>query len=210
MAVTTADLQAQFGQIDIYLFDQLLRQRLTPGMRVVDAGCGRGRNLIHLLQAGYDVFGADEDADAIAAVQRLAARLAPHLPAGNFRVGPIERMTFPDAFADVVLSSAVLHFARDDDQFLAMLRDTWRVLAPGGMLFCRLASLIGMEHRMHRVSGRRFLLPDGSERYLVDEALLLDLTRRLGGELLDPLKTTVVQDQRCMTTWVLRKTGRTE
>jgi len=48
-------------------------------------------------------------------------------------------------------------------------------------------------------------LPDGTERYLVDEALLVDLTRRLGGTFLDPLKTTIVQNQRCMTTWVVRK-----
>ncbi len=81
----------------------------------------------------------------------------------------------------------------------------WRILKPGGMLFCRLASTIGMEDRMRRVEGRRFVLPDGSTRYLVDESLLLDLTRRLGGTLMDPLKTTVVQDQRCMTTWVVAK-----
>ena len=54
---------------------------------------------------------------------------------------------------------------------------------------------------------RRFTLPDGSDRFLVDEAYLLALTKELGGRLLDPLKTTVVQDQRCMTTWVLRRNG---
>ena len=51
----------------------------------------------------------------------------------------------------------------------------------------------------------RYLLPDGSERYLVDEAMLMRFTAALGGSLVDPLKTTVVQDQRCMTTWVVRK-----
>jgi SAM-dependent methyltransferase len=203
-----SDLQHQFGDIDIYLFDQLLRRRVVPGMRILDAGCGSGRNLVHFLQAGYEVFGADSDPAAIQAVQRLAANLAPHLPATNFRAELIERMSFPDAFADVVLSSAVLHFARHDDEFNAMLRGTWRVLKPGGMLFCRLASSIGMEERMQPVAGRRHRLPDGSQRYLVDEAFLVDLTRSLGGELLDPLKTTVVQDQRCMTTWVVRKEDR--
>jgi SAM-dependent methyltransferase len=200
-----SDLEQQFGQIDIYLFDQLLRGRIRPGMRVLDAACGTGRNLVYLLQAGFDVFATDADVRAVEAVRRLAGQLASQLPAQNFRAEPVERMTFPDAFADVVLSSAVLHFARDDAQFNAMLNEMWRVLKPGGMLFCRLASSIGMEDRVTPIAGRRFTLPDRSDRYLVDEAMLMDLTARLGGTLLDPLKTTVVQDQRCMTTWVVEK-----
>jgi len=199
------DLDVQFGQIDIYLFDQLLRGRLQPGMRVLDAGCGSGRNLVYLLRSGYEVFGADTDVDAIEAVRVLAATVAPELPGANFRAEAVEEMSFPDAFADVVLSSAVLHFARDDRHFEAMVAEMWRVLKPGGMLFCRLASAIGMETRVRQTVGRRFLLPDGSERYLVDEVLLVELTRRLGGVFLDPLKTTIVQNQRCMTTWVVRK-----
>lgn len=200
-----ADLHRQFGDIDIYLFDQLLRGRITPGMRVLDAGCGAGRNLVYLLQANYEVFGVDPDPGAIQAVRRLASTLAPSLPAGNFRAEPVEGMSFPDAFADVVISSAVLHFARSDEDFMAMLHGMWRMLRPGGLFFCRLASSIGMEARLQPIAGRRHLLPDGSERYLVDEAMLVALTRSLGGSLVDPIKTTVVQDQRCMTTWVVRK-----
>lgn len=198
------DLRERWGEIDIYVFDQLLRGRIAPGMRIFDAGCGSGRNLVYLLRTGYEVFGVDPDPGAIRAVQRLAAALAPGLPADNFRPEPVERNTFPPAFADVVLSSAVLHFARDDGHFMEMLEGTWRVLKPGGLLVCRLASSIGMEGQVTRVDGRRHLLPDGSERYLVDAKMLLDLTRRLGAELVDPLKTTVVHEQRCMTTWVVR------
>ena len=200
-----SDLHDQFGEIDIYLFDQLLRRRLPPGARVLDAGCGSGRNLVYLMQSGYPVFGVDPDPISIQVVQRLASRLAPHLPPDNFRVEAIEQISFPEGFADVVLSSAVLHFARDDAQFTAMLRGTWNALGRGGLLFCRLASSIGMEQQVKPIAGRRHRLPDGTERYLVDEALLTSLTRELGGELLDPLKTTIVQNQRCMTTWVVRK-----
>ena len=190
------DLQKQFGQIDIYLFDQLLRGRIQPGMTIFDAGCGYGRNLVYLLANGYDVYGVDADPQVIAT----------SLPADRFRNEPLETMSFPDQFADVVISSAVLHFARDNDHFNAMLAGSWRVLKPNGLFFCRLASSIGIEDQITATGERRFRLPDGSQRYLVDEELLLRLTESLGGELLDPLKTTVVQNQRSMTTWVLRKT----
>ena len=201
------DLRTQFGDIDIYLFDQLLRGRIRPGMRVLDAGCGEGRNLVYLLRTGYEVFGADADQRSIESVREMAAALSPRLPAGNFRAEPLEQMTFPAASVDVVLSSAVLHFARDDAHFEAMLQAMWSVLRPAGLFFCRLASTIGIEHQVNRIRGRRFRVPDGSERYLVDEALLTELTAALGAECLDPLKTTVVQDQRSMTTWVVRKRG---
>ena len=200
-----SDLATQFGGIDIYLFDQLLRGRISPAMRVVDAGCGSGRNLVYFFRAGYDVYATDIDPRAIAAVRGMAAALSSPLAATNFRVEPVERMTLPDAFADVVISSAVLHFAEDEAQFNAMVQEMWRVLKPNGLFFCRLASTIGMENRMRRIEGRRFRLPDGSDRFLVDEEMLVGLTRTLGGTLLDPLKTSVVQDQRCMTTWVVRK-----
>jgi tellurite methyltransferase len=199
------DLQSQFGDIDIYLFDQLLRGRIRPGMRILDAGCGAGRNLVYLLRQGYEVFGADPNPEAIAAVRRLAGTHAPHLSADNFRAERVEESSFPGAFADVVLSSAVLHFAESDDEFQAMLQGTWRPLKIGGLLFCRLASSIGIEHQVKPIAGRRHVLPDGSARYLVDEPLLLRLTGDLGGELMDPLKTTIVRNQRSMTTWVVRK-----
>jgi tellurite methyltransferase len=196
-------LQEQFGPIDIYLFDQLLRGRITPGMRILDAGCGYGRNLVYLLRKGYEVFGADADAGAIAGVRELATAL----PADHFRREEIESMTFPEAFADVVISCAVLHFAVDDAHFVRMLEGSWKALKPGGLFFCRLASSIGIEEQIRPTGENRFLLPDGSERYLVDEAKLLWLTQQLGGQLLDPIKTTVVQGMRSMTTWVIRKNG---
>lgn len=200
-----ADLRALFGSIDIYLFDQLLRGRIRAGMTVLDAGCGRGRNLVYFLRESFEVFGVDPDPDAIREVQALARNLAPGLPASNFRAEPVESNGFPDRAADVVLSSAVLHFARDEAHFLAMLAGSWRLVRPDGLFFCRLASEIGMEGRFTPLGGRRFRLLDDSDRFLVDEAYLLDLTSGLGADLLDPLKTTVVQNLRCMTTWVLRK-----
>ena len=55
------------------------------------------------------------------------------------------------------------------------------------------------------LGGGRYHLPDGSDRFLVDEALLAGLAQGLGGALFEPLKTVNVENQRCMTTWCLRK-----
>ncbi len=199
------NLQGQFGNIDIYLFDQLLKGRILPGMRILDAGCGGGRNLVYLLRERFDVFGVDQDPQCIAEVRQLASQLGNGLPPTRFQVGRVEAIPHPDGFFDWVLSNAVLHFAEDERQFLAMVAGMWRVLKSGGVLFARLASSIGMEKRVERVKGRRYLLPDGTERFLVDAAMLEKLTSELNGELVDPLKTTIVQNQRCMTTWVIRK-----
>jgi ubiquinone/menaquinone biosynthesis C-methylase UbiE len=197
------NVQEQFGQIDIYVFDQILRGNLGPGMRILEAGCGYGRNLVHLLREGCEIFAADLNAEAIEHVRKLSASLGTPLPAGNFQVAPVEQMPLPDASMDAVLCSAVLHFARDEDQFRAMLSELWRVLRPGGLLFCRLASRIGMD--FPRLSGGLFQMPDGQQWFLVDEDMLLDLTEEMNAVLVDPLKTTIVQDHRCMTTWVIRK-----
>ena len=201
----SGELRTTFGEIDIYLFDQLLKGRFDAARTVLDAGCGGGRNLHFLLQRGFEIFAVDADLRAVESVRRLARSLAPTLPQENFQIAPVERMPWGDASMDVVLSSAVLHFAADEQHFRGMVQEMWRVLRPGGLLFARLASTIGLEAPVQWTQGRRGRLPDGSERFVVDEQMLLDLTRELGGELADPLKTTNVQNLRAMTTWCVRK-----
>jgi SAM-dependent methyltransferase len=194
-----------FGDIDIYLFDQILKNRFSTQMSILDAGCGAGRNLIYFLRSGCKVFGVDQNPEAIRYVRALAQSLAPELPAENFQVSKVEEMPFPDKRFDAVISSAVLHFAGSEQHFNGMLAEMWRVLKPKGLLFVRLASSIGIEDKIKLIEGRRCHLPDGSERFLVDEELLLQTANKLGGILTEPLKTTNVQNLRCMTTWIMRK-----
>jgi hypothetical protein len=99
----------------------------------------------------------------------------------------------------------VLHFAEDEADFEAMVAEMWRVLEPGGVFFARLASTIGIEGTTTPMRGRWHHLPDGSDRFLVDEAYLTRVGAGLNATPVDPLKTTVVQGMRAMTTWVLRK-----
>ena len=198
-------LQEQFGSIDIYLFDQLLGGRLQPGMSLLDAGCGGGRNLVYFLRNGFKVYGVDQSATAIVQAKSLATELLNAIESDQFRVENVERMSFSNETFDVVVSSAVLHFANDEEHWQAMVSEMWRVLKPGGIFFARLASTVGIEDQIQPINGRRYHLPDGSDRFLVDFEMLDKTTKSLGGEWLEPFKTVVVHNLRSMSNWCLRK-----
>ncbi len=204
------NLRELFGDIDIYLFDQILKNRFSPEMQILDAGCGGGRNLVYFLRNGFQVFAVDQNAEAIEHIRLLTQTFSPNLPPENFQISSVENMPFQNESFDAVISSAVLHFAIDETHFSKMLGEMWRVLKPEGLFFARLASSIGIENLIEPGASGRYTLPDGSERFLVDEELLNLKTTQLGGVWLEPLKTTNVQNLRCMTTWVLRKGNNTK
>lgn len=192
-----------FGDIDIYLFDQLQKGRFVTGMKILDAGCGGGRNIVWLMRNGFDVFAIDIDDGAVAKIRKLATSL--ELSPENFQMATIESIPFQNESFDWVICNTVLHFAEDRDQFDRMLTEMWSKLKPGGMFFARIASSIGIKDLLVPTSNGRYMMPDGTERFVVDEQMLKDCTRNIGGSFLEPIKTTNVENSRCMTTWVLRK-----
>ncbi|MFK7797394.1 MAG: class I SAM-dependent methyltransferase [Aureispira sp.] len=193
------------GNIDIYLLDQILKGRYEQSQRILDAGCGGGRNLFYFLQQGVEVYGIDAKEDAITSLKTWCQEQFPAYPLARFQVQTIEKMPFEEAFFDVVISNAVLHFAPNKAHFEQQLQAMWRVLKPQGHLFVRLASSIGIEDKIIAVGAGQFLLPDESIRFLVTEADILHYTQQLGGILTEYLKTTNVQGLRAMTTWCLQK-----
>lgn len=199
------ELRHLFGNIDIYLFDQLLKGAYDDCRSVLDAGCGQGRNAGYFLRSGYQVYGVDSSADNIAGIKQMAAPFSDSSPEENFRTGLVENLPFNDEKFDLVISSAVLHFASNAGHFEEMLNSMWRVIRPGGYLFCRLASDIGIENLVRSIGDGRYILPDESERFLVNQEMLLRFTKELGATLHEPIKTTNVQNLRSMTTWCLRK-----
>lgn len=201
------NIQDTFGNIDIYLFDQILKGTYEDCDMILDAGCGTGRNLLYLLKCGANVFGVDQNPQAIAQLRTLGSSFPQIDPQENFKVASVEQLPFESETFDLVISSAVLHFAENLSHFEAMLNSMWAVLKPEGYFFCRLASEIGIESLVRFIGNGRYLLPDGSERFLVNQEMLLRLTKKLGGELHEPIKTTNVQSLRSMTTWCVRKSG---
>lgn len=198
------DLQ-DLTRTDVYLIDQILKGRIASGARVIDVGSGGGRNLPWFLRNGFDVTALDPNPGAFAALDEELRYRGLVLPADRRILATVEAAELPEGSFDVVLSNAVLHFASGHAHFRAMLDATWRLVAPGGLFFARLTSSVGIESAVRPLGDGRYWLPDESDRYLVTERGLLEETERLGAELLDPIKSTVVQSLRTMTTWVLRR-----
>ena len=128
-----------YGNIDIYLFDQLLKGTYAQCTTILDAGCGAGRNLMYFLNSGYHVFGVDKSEQAISQLRKTATGCPLISPEENFLVSAVENLPFGNEKFDLVISSAVLHFAENLEHFELMLDSMWRVLKPGVYFFCRRA-----------------------------------------------------------------------
>jgi ubiquinone/menaquinone biosynthesis C-methylase UbiE len=194
-------LQQLAGNTDIYLLDQIIKGRYNQNDLILDAGCGNGRNLHWFFLNKIDFFAIDRDEMAI---DQLRCRYS-QLPADRFQAGSVESLPFANSFFDHIICSAVLHFAESNQQFNAMLSEMTRVLKPGGSLFIRMTSDIGIENKVIEVSDGVYKIPDGSTRFLLTKSMLNKLLIQYHLILIEPLKTVNVEDTRCMTTLLMQK-----
>jgi SAM-dependent methyltransferase len=199
-------LNMLFGNLDIYLLDQILKGRFDREMKILDAGCGEGRNAAFFIRSGFQVFGIDQDALAIQMLRMHARSLDPAHDVLRFQVGKVEELFFHEGAFDAIISSAVLHFARDEAHFDAMWSEMMRVLKPGGFLWLRTCTDAGgILDLSTTLGGGRFILPDGSERFVFTETHLHRLMAQWGLEHLDAPKSVVVHRQRTMGVFLLGK-----
>ena len=189
-----------FGNVDIYLLDQILKNKFQLGMKVLDAGCGEGRNLMHFINSGYDVYGIDINPMAIKALQFIISSIRPDLSKNHFKEEDIANLSFPDNTFDLIIASAVLHFASDHNHFYKMVGQLIRSLKSGAMLFIRMTSDIGIENLVVPKGSGRFLIPDGSVRFLLTREILEKLESLYSLKYLEQFKTVNVNDLRCMST----------
>ncbi len=202
--MSVKDLNSMLGNIDIYLLDQILKGRFDSGMKILDAGCGEGRNLIYFMREGFTVNGIDENPLAIKYLQTVARSINKSIPEENFITGDLRDVQFPDEYFDVVLSSAVLHFSEGESDFQMMFSELIRVLKPGGILFLRMCTKVGLKN-LEYVSKGTYKLPDGTIRYILTEEILEGLVEKYSLQYLEPFKSVVVHGQRSMATLVLKK-----
>ena len=194
-------ITALLGNTDIYLIDQIMKGRYAPGDKILDAGCGGGRNIHWFVQNNFEIYGIDSSEEAIINLRNEY----PALPTESLQVSLIEKLPFPDHFFDHVISSAVLHFAASTTHFKAMMGEMLRVLKPNGTLFIRMTSDIGIEDKVKLLSNGNYLIPDGSMRFLLTKPLLAECMQQFRLSFSEPLKTLNVDDMRCMSTLMLQK-----
>ncbi|MCL6260501.1 class I SAM-dependent methyltransferase [Aquiflexum sp. TKW24L] len=199
-------LNQLLGNIDIYLLDQILKRRFTKEMNILDAGCGEGRNTIYFLNEGYKLFGVDSNPIAIQMARIYAQTIQKDYDIFRFQTSLIETMPFHQGAFDVVISSAVLHFATSETHFFKMVEEMMRVLKPGAIFFLRMTTGQGnMEEKSPHLGDGVYLLPDGSERFLLTDVLEKEIVSKYKLQYLEPAKSVLVHGQRAMGVFVWEK-----
>jgi len=196
--MTPKEIKKELGNIDIYLFDQVLKERFHKNDKILDAGCGTGRNLTYFLKNNFDVYGIDSDTKKIETLQKQYSEK-------RFKVATVENIIFNDNEFDYIICNAVLHFAKNKTHFFDMFNELFRVLKPNGTLFIRMTSNFGIENKVTEISNNVFKIPDGYTRFLLTKSLLKKLKTSFKFTFVEPLKTVNVNDLRCMSTLVLKK-----
>ena len=121
------ELKSEIEGIDIYLLDQILKERYQQNDVILDTGCGSGRNLKRFYENKLTVYGVDSLESRIEEVKEKYTEQH-----SNFSLQNLDQLQFENHFFDHVICSTVLHFAQNIQQFKRMVAELFRVLKPGG------------------------------------------------------------------------------
>ena len=109
-----------------------LAERLAPGARVLDAGCGAGMTAIDLIARGFFVHGVDISDKMIAHCRANLEQRGVAADSFELTHGDVLQAGFADESFDAV---SALGFIQYQDDEVASLRELRRILKPGGLLF---------------------------------------------------------------------------
>ena len=199
------ELREELGRIDIYLLDLILKGTYAENARFLDAGSGGGRNSFWLLNNGYDVVSIDRDGAKIDSLRNYWTSRELNNTSDRFYTGELDALPFPDNSFDHIICSAVLHFAKNHAHFQEMMSELVRVVRPGGTLFIRMTSDVGLEPLITMNETGVVQIPDGSDRYLITRNSLNALLIKYSLTLAAPFKNVNVEDVRVMSVIVLAK-----
>jgi len=198
-------LVRQLGRIDLYLLDQLMKGRIHPTARILDAGFGHGRNAQYFIENDFDIWGIDRKEELTEFINAQIASWNPTYDKSKFKIGGLGTIPFPTNHFDFVISCAVLHFAESRTHFIQLFEETIRVLKPNGIFWFRMTTKHTLEAYAQHLHDDIYALPDGSTRYLLDLAVLRGLMEKHHLAFVDPFKTVNVADLRTMCVGVLQK-----
>ena len=193
-------LKNTLGNTDIYLIDQLLKERYQISDKILDAGCGSGRNLHWFYQNNFTIFAVDVDPQKVDLVKKKYPKQKEH-----FKVASLENLPFKEGTFNHIICNAVLHFSKNKDKFFSYFDELYRVLQPNGTLFIRMTSIFGMENYAQKISENVYQLPDNTSRFLLSEELLEEIQTKYHLSFIEPLKTVNVANKRSMSTLVFKK-----
>jgi ubiquinone/menaquinone biosynthesis C-methylase UbiE len=191
------------GSMDIYILDQLMKNRITPDSKILDAGYGRGRNLEYFVRNSYTIYGIDHNPTYLPIVLEKVNEWDVSFCEERIITGKLEDLPYESNTFDFVFSIAVLHFATSHQQFTKMLEELLRVTKKGGFVQFRMTSWHTFDLLPKNDSGI-ISISDG-ERYMLDLDYLKAFVLDNGYSFADPIKTTNVDGHRTMTTVVIQK-----